>query len=236
MVAARQRFKEPGSADMKLGAALLILGYTEPARLLMRMPAYQWQIATDRSPSPEAFRLVEANSANDWSDSHHFLGLAVQKLLASGRAAEIVAAYDGKDRGHLAQLAGNPDDRAMVVEFGPDMALALRKVGRDQEAMALLDRTERLVRQVYAKGQVPDWFDAQAAKLWAAQGHHEEAIAALRRAVDRGWRYESLTPLPDIGNLYAFRALRGDAGFEQIRLRLRDHLQKERERLGPAPV
>ena len=236
LLAARARVDKPVLADQKLGSALLILGHTEPARLLLRMPDYQWTIASGRAPSPAEFRQVERNSAGDWLDSQIYLSLAMQKLLSQGRSRELVALFDARGPGHLGQLAGAGDDRALLVDFGPEMALALRAVGRTREADVLLRRVETEVRRAYAAGPVPDWFDVDLARLRAAQGRRDEALAALGRAIRRGWHYAPVTPMPDIADIYVFRELRGDARFEALRRRLLAHLERERRALGPSPV
>lgn len=221
--------------DMRAGAALLVLGYVEPARLLMRLPAYQWTVARGGTPSPAEFRLINRNADDDWFDSHVFLDLATQRLLAAGRAAELVAAYDSADRGQLGLLAGDEDRQALILS-APDLVVALRAMGRTADAASLLARADRLVRQAYAAGPVPNWFDAQAARLWAVEGRDAAAIAALRRAVARGWRYTPITPRPDLAQIHAFRRLRTHPDFVALRAMLARQLAAQREELGPKPI
>jgi tetratricopeptide (TPR) repeat protein len=236
LMLARSRSDSPATGDAKLGSALLILGRVEPARMLLHLRPYQWTVASGGLPSPAEFREVEMGSAADWFDSHDFLDLSMQRLLAGGRASELVARFEAGGPGNLSQLARRTDDRSLLVAFAPDMALALRAVGRARDADALLSRTDAELRRVYAAGPVPDWVDAGLARLRAAQGRRTEALAALARAIDRGWHYAPLTPMPDIANLYAFRSLQGDPRFEALRHQLLDRLERERRSLGATSV
>jgi len=232
MIDGRARFDRPAQGDRKLGATLLILGHTEPARLLLRLQPYQWEIASGATPSSGSFASVHAGAADDWFDSNYFLALALQRLLHAGRGAEIVAAYD-RGGGQLAQLSRADVDRSLLVLYGPELGLALRSVGREREAAAALGRVERVVRAAYAQGTVPIPFDVSAARFWAATGDREGALALLTRAVDRGFHYAPVTPMPDLGTIFAFRELRGEPRFEAVRARLLGHLEREREKLGP---
>lgn len=236
MIRSRARFDRPEQGDRKLGATLLILGHTGPARLLMRLEPYQWEIASGAAPSAEAFARVDAGATHDGFDSSHFLALALQRLLHGGRGEEIVAAYDRGGSGQLPQLAGADTSRLTFVHYGPELGLALKAVGRAADAIQLLDRTERIVREAYAQGPVPIPFNVCAARMWAAQGDHARALALLTHAVDRGFHYAPLTPMPDIGTIFAFRELRGTPGFESVRMRLRRHLERERDKLGPVQI
>jgi DNA-binding SARP family transcriptional activator len=233
--ASRSRGAPLPGVEGRVGTALLILGYVEPARLLMRLPDYQWEVARGTTPGPALFRMINVNADNDWLDSHVFLDLAVQRLLAAGRAADVVAAYDMRERGALGLVASD-DDRSALIDFAPDVALALRAVGRAPEAEALLTRVDRLVRDAYRAGAVPNWFEARAARLFAVQGRQAEAVAALRRAIARGWRYTPVTPHPDLADVYAFREMRGRPDFAAVRAALLRQLAAQRTMLGPKPV
>jgi hypothetical protein len=109
-------------------------------------------------------------------------------------------------------------------------------VGRAREADALLRRADAAIRQSFSHGAVPNWMYAAASGVWAAQGRKDEALAALKKAIDRGWQYSPLTPLPDMADIPSFTSLRGDQRFEQLRQRLKDHIQREKHDLGPVPV
>ncbi|MBA2918318.1 MULTISPECIES: hypothetical protein [Sphingomonas] len=233
-VAARQRLTEADAADSKLGMALLVLGYEQPARLLLRLPPPLWRIVSGAGPAPgELEPLLIAATVDDPAASLALTGL--RETLKAGRAAEIVAAYDRRV-GLLAELtAGNPSNVDLITN-GLQVALALRAVGREREADELLVRADSAIRQSFSHGAVPNWLYAGASGVWAAQGRKEEALAALKAAIDRGWQYAPLTPLPDMAEIPSFAGLRGDPRFERLRQRLKDHIQRERRAVGPVPV
>jgi tetratricopeptide (TPR) repeat protein len=232
----RNGVEKPVAADMKLGSVLLTLGFVEPARLLMRLPDHQWQVAGGGPVSPAAFRQVEADSKSEWMASRYFLTAAIQRLLNEGRAGEVVERAAGGSGGHISTLSEADSSRSVLAEHGPDVALALRAVGRSRDADALLARSERVVAETLARGPVPNWFQLWIAKLRVAQGRPDAAIAALAGAVDNGWHYTPLTPLPDLGDVHALRSLRGDVRFEAVCKRLSAHVASERRKVGSAPV
>jgi tetratricopeptide (TPR) repeat protein len=236
MIGSRARFNRPAHGDRKLGATLLILGHKEPARLLLRLEPYQWQIASGKTPSPDAFRSVDEGAVHDWFDSNYFLALALQRLLFAGRGEEIVAAHERVGSGQMAQLA-RPDVTPFgLVQFGPELGLAYKSLGRERDAARVLDRVERVVRDAFAQGSVPIPFNVCAARLWAARGERDRALALLTHAVDRGFHYAPVTPMPDLSDIFAFKTLRDEPRFETLRGRLKSHLEAERQRLGPVFV
>jgi tetratricopeptide (TPR) repeat protein len=233
-VAARARLTEADAADFKLGMALLVLGYQQPARLLLRLPPPLWRIVSGEGPAPgELEPLLIAANVDDRAQA--FALTALRQTLKAGRAAEIVAAYDRRV-GILAEFATDNPPNVDIITDGLQVALALRTVGRAREADALLRRADAAIRQSFSHGAVPNWMYAAASGVWAAQGRKDEALAALKKAIDRGWQYSPLTPLPDMADIPSFTSLRGDQRFEQLRQRLKDHIQREKHDLGPVPV
>ena len=232
---ARQRQDFPAKADIKLGTVLLILGKTGPARLLLRQPPYQWAVASGDTISPTAFQQLEAGSREDWLSSTHYLSVAVQRLLADGRAAEIVALLDG-GRGNLAMLSRPGADPSIIIELAPDVATALARVGREADAQAMIARADTLVKKASSQGPVPVQFLVAAARLRAVQGRNAEALSLLRAASERGWIYDPLIARPDIGDIYAFRQLRRSPAFEAIRNAQLDHIERERIAAGTVQI
>lgn len=233
-LAVRARLDESNAADWKLGIALLVLGHREPARLLLRLPPPLWRVASGEGPAPGELEplLIEANRGER---AMFFALTALRQVLQAGRASEIVAAYDRKI-GDLGRLASDDVPNETIITEGLQVALALRAVGRVREADALLARADRAIRRSYGYGAVPNWLPAAAAGVWAAQGRKEEALAALKTALDRGWHYSPMTPLPDMDDIPSFGSLRGDARFERLRQRELDHIARERRELGAVPV
>lgn len=233
-LAAREKLNDSKMADWKLGIALLVLGHEQPARLLLRLPPPLWRIATDAGPAPgELEPLMIAANTEDRASFFALTGL--RQVLRDGRAKEIVGAYDRRV-GPLAGVASGKGPKEEIINYGLQVAQALAAVGRKQEAAILLARADAALRGSLARGSVPNWLYASAAGVWAAQGRREEALKALETALDRGWHYSPMTPLPDMGEIPSFASLRGDPRFERLRQRELDHLARERRELGPVPV
>ena len=233
-IAARERLSEADAADGKLGVALLVLGHERAARLLLRLPPRLWRIASGAGPAPGELEPLLLEADQD-ERAEAFALTALRQTLKAGRAAEIVAAYDGRV-GRLGAIAsGNAPNAAKVTE-GLQVALALREVGRRPEAAALLGQADAAVQYSFSKGAVPNWMYAAAASIWAVQGRKDDALAALQTAIDRGWSYAPMTPLPDMADIPSLASLRGDPRFERLRQRLKHHLERERRELGPVPV
>ncbi len=114
------------------------------------------------------------------------------------------------------------------------VALALRAAGRREEADALLREADALLRAAYRRGQVPTWFDEDAAAIWAVQGKTGPAVAALQRALRRGAAHAGRTDLPNLEDEPAFRSLRGDPRFEALRAKHGAHYARERAEIARA--
>jgi tetratricopeptide (TPR) repeat protein len=234
ILAVRDRLSSADAADRKLGLALLVLGQEPSARLLLRLPPPLWRVASGAGPAPGELEPILIGTERDEHDDFFAL-TALRQTLKAGRAGEIVAAYDRR-AGRLRTLASADAPTFSLVTDGLQVALALRQVGREREAAALLDRADAAIRRSQSHGAIPNWMYAAAASIWAAQGRKEQALAALEEAIQRGWHYAPMTPMPDMGDIPSFAGLRGDPRFEQLRHRLNDHLARERRALGKVPV
>jgi hypothetical protein len=232
-LAARERLPV-ANPDGKLGIGLLMLGHVEEARLLLKLPAPLWRIASGAGPAPGELEPLLIQATRD-SRADFFRLTALQQVLRDGRAAEIVSAYDRRV-GILGDLHSVTAASSRRVLDEPLVALALRAVGRHQEADAMLAQADAAIRQSQSHGAIPNWMYAAASEVWAAQGRRDAALTALATAIDRGWHYSPMTPLPDIADIPAFAGLRGDSRFETLRRRLLDHNDAERRKLGPVPV
>ncbi|HYG30805.1 MAG TPA: BTAD domain-containing putative transcriptional regulator [Allosphingosinicella sp.] len=232
---------EPHSADfsdMHLAEVFRQLGLATEARRTGRFDEAIWRLWQGELPSLDELARrnrscapvpICGGEANDHDG--YFAALAVKRLLNAGRGRELAALYDR--HGLLALSPGHLEDRpAILVSNGPLLAIVLRQAGRTEEAERLLAAADRAIARITAAGRVPSWFLADSAQTWALQGRGERALAALERALDRGWLYGGFyggeTALADIAEEPAFRSLRGEARFDQVRRRIRSHFERER--------
>ena len=153
--------------------------------------------------------------------------VAAKLMLNAGRARELVAAFDGPT-GLLGLRRGQPLGPCQFQEV-PLVALALRTVGRGEEADALFRQADARLRAAYRRGKVPTFFDGDAAGVWAAQGNSGAALKALERAIARGWLYAGRLDLPDLADEPAFRPLRNDPRFKAVLARYQAHFVRERQ-------
>jgi tetratricopeptide (TPR) repeat protein len=232
-LAARERLNDSNFADSKLGMALLVLGHVQPARLLLRLPPPLWRVVSGAGPAPGELEPLMVQAAHDYRAAS--LALTALRQTLKARPAEVVAVYDRKV-GDLGLLHDDNVPFDVLVTDGLQVALALRAVGRAAEADRLLARADAAIRRSTSHGAVPNWLPAGAAGIWVAQGRREDALAALRTSLDRGWHYMPFTPMPDMGDIPSFQSLRGDPRFEALRQRELDHLAREKRELGPSPV
>ena len=186
-----------------------------PARVWMPAapPASEWQ-RRNRSLAAE---LVYRNENI----------IAAKLMLTEGRAKELVATYDSP-AGLLGVRRGLTVGTCFL-HNAAIAALALRAVGRGAEANVILGQADAAIKAAYRAGTVPLWFEEDAAGIWALQGKTAQAVGALDRAVRRGSMHATRTDLLRLEDEPAFRPLRGDPGFESVRVKYAARFAKERQ-------
>jgi TolB-like protein/DNA-binding winged helix-turn-helix (wHTH) protein/tetratricopeptide (TPR) repeat protein len=188
-----------------------------------------WRAWMDVPPAPAVWKQRNRDAiAADVYRKHNLV--AAKLMLNAGRGRELAETYDGP----TGLFGLGPRKRARIdqIREAPTVALALRQAGRGSEAEQLLAEAAAAVQTAYHRGQVPFWFDADAAALFAAQGLKADALEALERAFDRGWRQNGASDLREIKDEPAFRALHGEPRFERLRTRLAAHYARERDEVA----
>lgn len=196
-----------------------------PAIAELRIPLSR--IWLPGAPSSQAWQ--QHNRNDDAAMVYRGENLVAAKLmLAANRASELVWAYD-RPSGLLGIRKGQPigpyDLHAVSLA-----ALSLTQVGRRKEAKGLLSQAQEQVDAVFRRGQAPFTFDVDAAAIAAAAGHSDRAIAALQRALRRGWSHSAPDDLTHLSAEPAFSALRGDRRFADIAARFDARIVAERRK------
>jgi len=106
--------------------------------------------------------------------------------LRAGRYAE---ARDRYERGYPELLqAGEPTIHGGNFIAAIDLALVLVKTGEQQRADMLLDRSLAFLPTISRLGGLGEGYGIADVLIYALQGKTEPALAALREAIDQGWR------------------------------------------------
>jgi hypothetical protein len=185
----------------------------------------------DAAPSPSEWQSRNRSAAAALVN-HDVNVVAAKRMLASGRANELVSSYFGP-AGLLYMKPGVPVGVCDLHEAAL-VALALRATGRRAEADGLLRQSDTLLRAAYRRGQVPTWFDEDAAAIWAVQGKADQAIEALERSLRRGATHNGRTDLPNLEDEPALQSLRGNPRFTKLLTAYRAHFNRERNETAKA--
>jgi hypothetical protein len=223
------RWVSPAKLSLEDAAFMLELSDKPPSRPALpslgqnRQGPRMWMSAP---PSPSEWRNRNRSFAAALVN-HDANIVAAKRMLIAGRARELAATYDGP----AGLLYMRPGRRMGVCDLHEAalVALALRGADRREEADALLRESDALIRAVYRRGQVPTWFDEDAAAIWAVQGKTGPALAALERALARGGVHAGRTDLPKLEDEPALRSLLGDPRFTALRARYEAHFARERQ-------
>jgi TolB-like protein/Tfp pilus assembly protein PilF len=201
----------------------------DPARSTIRVTfltvRQRGDVQIDAPPTPFAWqtRNRDASAADVYRDENH---AGAKLMLNAGRSRELASTYDGPIG--LLSLRPNTPLRADQLHEAAVVALALRQAGRSPEADRLLEQANSQISAIRRGGSAPFAFDADAATIWAVQGQTRQALDMLEIAMRRGWTHTGTTDLTDIADEPAFKSLRGQPRFEQIRARLAANLARER--------
>ena len=196
-----------------------------------RYPVRRIQMTTP--PAPDVWRQRNRNRIA--SEVYQLDNkIAAKLMLNAGRARELTATYAS-----AAGLLGvRPRERASVQQAGSAalVAVALERTGHKQIADRLLREADAAIRAANRRGEVPKWFDADTAAVWAVQGRSDDAVSMLERAIHRGWVHAGTTDLPNLADEPAFASLRNHPRFRRIQARLKAHIQREKQEIARLKV
>ena len=182
-----------------------------------------------RANDPKALDMMEAQhpGAQFWTyGALNIVGARV--YIANGQAPRLAKLYrsSAESVSEFEKLIG----RHAIPDVAPTVALALKQSGDVAEAGALLKLAETRANEFPAR---PGDQEVRLARIYAAQGRKDQAIAKLASAIDAGWLPPFLPIHTDLLLDPPLAELRDDARFDNLRLRILQHLQKERTELGP---
>jgi TolB-like protein/DNA-binding winged helix-turn-helix (wHTH) protein/tetratricopeptide (TPR) repeat protein len=186
--------------------------------------------------TPVRVWMTSAPSASEWQKRNRSSAaelvyrdenvIAAKLMLNAGRARELVATYESPT-GLLGLRASEPIGTCFL-QNAAILVVALRDVGRYEEADAILRSLDATIRAAYGRGPVPLWFDDDAAGIWVLQGKVDMAADALDRALRRGSAHATHTDLLRLRDEPAFRGARGNPRFESVLAKYEAHFARER--------
>ena len=176
-----------------------------------------------------AWLLTQARMEAAGGTDEGWCTFACWALARERRWSDITALYD-QGAGVMGDLTnGDPSGRVARITFGGLTALALKKAGRDSDAIKVALATEEAVKFALAKGEVPAEFLTHIAQDEAVLGHHDAALTHLEQAYSKGWRmFQGTGRYMDLADDPTFAALRGNPRFERINRSVKAHKAKER--------
>lgn len=152
-------------------------------------------------------------------------------LLASGHGNVLVDAYQAASQG---SSDGAPRGIGNVVSRRSSLIIALRDAGRTADATRLISALKVEVFGAPSRHIRQSQGNFGKAIYFALTGDREAAIGALQRVQDIA--VLSATPARSLANAPVFAELRGDARFQTIDGTLRDFTNRNRGKLGLAPI
>lgn len=231
---AAARSAEEGSrvwANGGRGSVYYAIGMFDESRRLIPFKSLEsdFHLFTGALPSQADVEISRKHPLYGWnmSERNYFL---LRGLIRQRRFADVAALYDRRFKSPE-EFSRTPRGHIAFLRDSVPVILALREVGRRREA----DRIVAIAREELVKrhraGVVPSWYDFSSAQHYAVAGNDSAALAALERAVRKGWINRTDLAMRDIGDEPAFRSLAGTGRFQAIRNRLESLYARERREI-----
>ena len=174
-----------------------------------------------------ARRVLEANPRDS-----NALGLLAVIDYRDGRYAESVARYR---KAYPELFTAAPRIDAWNYTVAIDIVPALQKLGKTDEALALLAGSEKVMTRLPLVGGGLKWEGRATndARALALRGRKQEALAALRAAEQAGWRGGGWRWARDLQP--AFDSIRDDPEFKAIFADIERDMARQRAELAKRP-
>jgi DNA-binding SARP family transcriptional activator/TolB-like protein len=212
---------------------LTALGYYDALHRITGCPEWYAPLVSGDALPPTTFESKPVTPEEFWT-SPYFSVPASRAMVRLGHSRDLIKLYRAAFR-DADDFISRADRWGMLGALAPNVAIALRETGSDNEADYLLATTsarlEDGLKQVKRSDDI-----SRLGRIRATQGNRAEAIALLDWAVRSGWFPDGRTVAIDLEQEPAYHGLRGDPRFEALRKRILDHVAKERAELGPLTV
>ena len=229
--------EQPGSYNDSvtgMGEGLMRLGYAKEAVRLWRLPAWHVPLILSEEIPPEVASDQPLEADDFWQTE--FLSIyASRAMINLGRGNDLLNRYRRRFRTRD-DFVSALSERGTLELVAPSVAIALRSVGNEADADYILAAAARPLERIKSGAENNRELLWRLACIRAAQGHREQALRLMTRAVDRGWLPDGIYQALDLTQEPALRSLRGDPRFERARRRILAHIARERAELGPVKL
>lgn len=209
---------------------LIMLGFIDEAYPLGPAPKFApllWRL------DPKGLDLMESQHI----DARSFFRLspltenAGRLYLLTGRGKKFADEYLSLKMTpeEYASMAETPDHFLYVV---PLLGIALRANGHNEDASALLSFAEKRARERLRDGSPAS--SIFLARIYAVEGHKNDAAHLLTAAASRGWLPIGPELLSDLASDPAWATLKNDPRFEAVRERILATIRRQRAQVNPA--
>jgi tetratricopeptide (TPR) repeat protein len=230
------RFRHPeesAAVDQRLAAPLIQLGFIEEGLRAGQMPM-EVAPALRGTPPPAAQIDQEYRTPADfWLDNQRLV-LYARLLPDGGRLPEFVRRYKAAFKSPDEFMAMFAQRLPILQHLAPTVVANLRAAGDNEDADAILRRTEPAILQQLRNGPPRPDLLALLAYYKGAEPNDDEAVRLLKRAVDGGWLPDYFWS--DIATEPAFARLAGRADFQAVRQRILARIAEQRRRVNPAEL
>ncbi len=133
-----------------------------------------------------AHQALDADLDNRWSSTPVFLRAVRDDALSRGDYTDTLARYRDQYPG---LFSNTPEVTRMSIKAAAGLSLLLRRNGDLDQATALIDTSLGWYRDTQVEGVYNEGLGIVYVGLLALDGDKQAALAALRDAVDSGWRW-----------------------------------------------
>jgi hypothetical protein len=217
-----------GAIGADLWGILLELGFADEAFNTPGTPDFAPYIWRN---DPRGLELFEAHHMDPTSlfRADPLTQNVARVYLLTGRGRKLAELYLSLNSSadEFMQICGGS---GRFVQIAPMVAMALAQSRHEPEAAELFELATQKGSELAKGGRAEDLADL--ARVYAAEGRKEDAVALLANAVAKRWMPHAPEFQPDLHSDPVFAGLKGDARFEKLRDAILARIAAERAKVN----